>query len=303
MTAKRIAFFSSKTLVAGAFLAPVFLLLILFRFYPIGSALFHSFTRWDGYTAGNFVGLDNYVRLVGDSNMIASARNIGWFVVGRLVLNLTFPMLGAMLIFHLRNRRAGYVYRVAFMVPMVVPLLVVLLVWRFIYHPHDGILNQLLGSIGLSSLQRIWLADFDTALWSVIGMGFPWVTGLGIAGFGVLIYLAGLQNIPTDVFDALTVDGCRTPARVFRIELPLIANQIKLVAALTIINTLQSYVPVMILTGGGPSNASLVPGLYLYRMAFNYDRFGYASAIGVLMAVVLIVMTMITNRFVRTRTE
>lgn len=280
---------------------PLLILLVTLRFYPILSAFFHSFFRWDGFQTGRFLGLANYQRLVGDANMIQAAGNIAKFVVSRLVLNLTFPMLGALLIYHLRSTRTGYVYRVLFMIPMVVPLIVVLLTWKFIYHPYDGVLNRVLGAIGLEQLERIWLGDFDTALWAVIGIGFPWVTGLGIAGFALLIYLAGLQRISADVMDALTVDGASILTRIFRIEIPLIADQIRVITVLTTINTLQSYVPVMIMTGGGPSNASLVPGLYLYQSAFHHDRFGYAAAIGVVMAIILVLITVLTNRLVRTR--
>jgi len=275
---------------------PLLILLVTLRFYPILSAFFHSFFRWDGFQTGRFLGLANYQRLVGDANMIQAAGNIAKFVVSRLVLNLTFPMLGALLIYHLRSTRTGYVYRVLFMIPMVVPLIVVLLTWKFIYHPYDGVLNRVLGAIGLEQLERIWLGDFDTALWAVIGIGFPWVTGLGIAGFALLIYLAGLQRISADVMDALTVDGASILTRIFRIEIPLIADQIRVITVLTTINTLQSYVPVMIMTGGGPSNASLVPGLYLYQSAFHHDRFG-----GVVMAIILVLITVLTNRLVRTR--
>ena len=301
MTTKRVPFFSRKVAFSLALMLPMLVLLFTLCFYPIISALFHSFFRWDGFQTGEFLGLANYSRLFQDDNFIVSAANIGKFVGSRLFLNLTFPMLGALLIYHLTSQRTGYIYRVLFMIPMVVPLIVVLLTWKFIYHPTDGVLNQVLGVIGLEQLQRIWLADFDTALWSVIGIGFPWVTGLGISGFALLIYLAGLQKISQDVMDALTVDGASLLPRVFRVELPLIADQIKVIAVLTTINTLQVYVPVMIMTGGGPSNASLVPGLYLYQTAFHHDRFGYAASIGVIMAIILVIMTMITNRFVRTR--
>lgn len=300
MTAKGVPLFSRKAALSLALLLPALVLLTGLRFYPIVSAVFHSFFRWDGFRAGEFIGMENYARLVRDGNMIQSAINIGYFVVTRLVLNLTFPMLGALLIYHLASSRAGYVYRVLFMIPMVVPLIVVLLTWKFVYHPYDGILNRLLGAVGLESLQHIWLGDFDTALWAVIGIGFPWVTGLGISGFALLIYLAGLQRISGDVMDALTVDGTPMLVRIFRVELPLIADQIKVVTVLTTINTLQGYVPVMILTNGGPSNASLVPGLYLYQSAFTYDRFGYAASIGVLMALVLVLTTLFANRHVRT---
>lgn len=221
-------------------------------------------------------------------------------MAARLALNLTFPMLGALLLFHMRSRSATGAYRVLLTVPMVVPVMVVLLTWKFIYHPHDGLLNRVLEAASLGGWRHVWIGEFEAALYAVIGIGFPWVTGLGLAGFALLIYLAGLQAIPGEIFDALAVDGVSLAKRLARMKLPLIADQIRLIAVLTTINTLRSYVPVMILTNGGPSNASLVPGLYLYQNAFYYDRFGYASAIGVVMAVFLVAITAANIRAART---
>jgi raffinose/stachyose/melibiose transport system permease protein len=281
------------------FTAPALAMLALFFAWPVGSALYHSFYDWDGFRAGRFVGLDNYRQLFADAHARASALNIAQFIAARLALNLAFPMLAALLLFHMRSRRAAGAYRTLFTIPMVVPLMVVLLVWKFVYHPHDGLLNHLLDAAGLAGWRHVWLGEFETALYAVIGIGFPWVTGLGLAGFALLIYLAGLQAIPAEIFDALAVDGVGLGARLARIELPLIAGPIRLIVVLTTINTLKSYVPVMILTNGGPSDASLVPGLYLYQSAFYYDRFGYASAIGVVMTAFLVTITWINNRAMR----
>jgi raffinose/stachyose/melibiose transport system permease protein len=276
--------------------APSLALLALFYVYPAASSLYHSLFRWDGFRTGRFVGLGNYREMLADRHARIAAVNILQFIALRLALNLTFPMLAALLLFHLRARRAAAAFRVVFTIPMVVPLMVVLLTWKFVYHPHDGLLNRLLEAIGLAAYRHVWLGEFETALYAVIGMGFPWVTGLGLAGFALLIYLAGLQAIPGEIFDALAVDGVGPGARLARVELPLSAPQIRLIAVLTVINTLKSYVPVMILTNGGPSDASLVPGLYLYQNAFYYDRFGYASALGVVMTLFLVAVAALNNR-------
>jgi raffinose/stachyose/melibiose transport system permease protein len=282
-----------------AFVAPALALLAVFFLYPSLSAVYHSFFRWDGFRAGRFVGLGNYRELLADVHARVSGLNILQFIALRVALNFTFPMLAALLLFHLRSRRAADLHRVLLTVPMVVPLMVVLLTWKFIYHPHDGLLNRLLEAAGLPGWRHVWLGEFETSLYAVIGIGFPWVTGLGIAGFALLIYLAGLQAIPREIFDALAVDGVGLRTRLSRIELPLMAGPIGLVAMLTTINTLKSYVPVMILTGGGPSDSSMVPGLYLYQNAFYYDRFGYACAIGVVMAAALVAATAAGNRLLR----
>ncbi len=299
MTAREVRPGSAGFWTFVVFVAPALLLLVLFFFYPVASSLYHSAFRWDGFREGRFVGLGNYRELLADRHARAAAANILQFMAGRLALNLTFPMIAALLLFHLRARRAAAAYRVVLTIPMVVPTMVVLLTWKFIYHPHDGLLNRLLAAAGLGGWTHVWLGEFETALYAVIGMGFPWVTGLGIAGFALLIFLAALQAIPGEIFDALAVDGVGPAARLWRIELPLIAGPIRLIAVLTTINTLKSYVPVMILTNGGPADASLVPGLYLYQNAFYYDRFGYASAIGVVMTLFLLALAAVNNRAAR----
>lgn len=288
---------------AYLFILPTFAALIALKYYPAASAVYHSFFQWDGFTAPRFTGLANYVQLVRDSVIHVSAVNIVKFIIGRCLLNLIFPLLAAKMVFHVRRQGAAYLYRVLLTSPIVIPIMVTLLLWRFIYDPYDGLLNQLLQAVGLGHWRRAWLGDFETSLYAVIGLGFPWVTGIGNAGFAFLIYLGGLQSISREIFDAAAVDGATAARRFWRIELPMIAPQIKLILLLTIINTMESYVPVMVMTGGGPGVSSMVPGLYLYETAFSYDKFGYASAIGVAMTVVLLIVTWVSNRSIRTASE
>jgi len=276
--------------------APALAALAVFRYFPVLSAVWHSFFNWNGFDEGRFTGMANYGELFSDPVMGTASLNILAYVVIRVALNLVFPLLAALLIHHLGSSRAAYPYKALFTVPLVVPTMVVLLVWKFIYNPHDGILNRFLSFLGAGALARDWLGDFGTAIYAVSGLGFPWVTGIGISGFGMLLYLAALQGIPSELYDACAVDGVSGARRLFRLELPLIARQLYLVALLTVINTLQTYVPVMVLTSGGPGTASMVPGLYLYLTAFSYDRFGYACAIGVVMAAVLAALAAFQSR-------
>jgi len=293
---RRVALASPQALLCLLLILPAFLALAVFRYYPVASAVWHSVFDWNGFTSGRFVGLANYAGLLRDPVMGKASLNIAVYIGIRVALNLVFPLLAAELIFHLGPTRASSAYKTLFLVPLAVPLMVVLLVWKFIYNARDGIVNRALGAAGLGGLARDWLGGFDTALPAISGLGFPWVTGIGIAGLAILLYLAGLQGIPSELFDASAVDGVSAPRRFFRLEVPLIAGQLRLVVLLTVINTLQSYVPVMVLTMGGPGTASMVPGLYLYLNAFSYDRFGYACAIGVLMAVVLAALAYLNTR-------
>lgn len=287
MKTRSVALSSPQALTVLLLVLPSLLVLAVFRCYPVVSAVWHSLFAWNGFTTGTYVGLANYRQALSDPVMGTASLNIAQYVAIRVALNLAFPLLAALLIFHLPQGRATGAYKSLLTIPLAVPLMVVLLAWKFIYNPRDGLLNVVLRTLGLGGAARDWLGGFDTALYAISALGFPWVTGIGIAGFGMLLYLAALQAIPGELFDAAAIDGVRPLARLGRIEIPLIARQLWLVALLTVINTLQSYVPVMVLTMGGPGTASMVPGLYLYLNAFSYDRFGYACAIGVLMAAVL----------------
>ncbi len=298
MTTRKVPLASARGLSALGLVLPAIIALALLRYYPVASAAWHSVFAWNGFTAGRFVGLANYRQLFRDPLVGTAALNIARYIAIRVALNLAFPLLAAVLVFHAGavRPRAGRAYQALLTIPLAVPLMVVLLLWKFIYSPGDGLLNAILRDLGLGGLARDWLGGFDTSLYAIAGLGFPWVTGIGIAGFGMLLCLGGLQAIPAELFDAAAVDGVRPVARFLHLELPLVAGRLRLIALLTVINTLQSYVPVMVLTMGGPGTSTLVPGLYLYQNAFSYDRFGYACAIGMAMAAVLAVLAFFQAR-------
>ncbi|MGQ9628722.1 MAG: carbohydrate ABC transporter permease [bacterium] len=279
-------------------LIPTFALLITFNYFPAISAIYHSLFEWNGVNVLNFIGLRNFVEMTRDPTIHISVLNVIKLTISVLIINLTFPLLAAELIYHLRNNRFAYSYRVLFVIPMVVPAMVVFMIWRFIYNPTRGVLNQLLKAAGLGFIARPWLGDFDLALFAVIFVGFPWVSG-----FSTLIYLAGLQNIPVSVTEAATIDGASAWGRFFKIELPLITAQIKLIVILTLIGAIQGFVNIMVMTGGGPGESTMVPGLHLYRNAMYYNRMGYACAIGTAIFIVILMLTYLNLRYVKSSVE
>ena len=279
-----------------ALLLPTLILLVVFNYYPAISALYHSLFRWDGFTAPEFVGLKNFAELLfHDEVMAISGRNIAILSGLRIVIALTVPLLAAELVFNLKSPKAGYAYRSLFVIPMVVPAVVNLLIWKFIYDPNYGVLNEALRLLGLGRLSRAWLGDYSVALYSILFVGFPWISGLWF-----LIFLAGLQNIPPDLFDAALIDGASSLRRIINVDIPCILGQIKLVLILSMINALQGYVGIMILTNGGPGNSTMVPGLYLYQNAFYYNRMGYGCAVGVILFVILFSLTYVNMKYIRT---
>jgi raffinose/stachyose/melibiose transport system permease protein len=277
---------------------PTLVLISVFCYYPALSAVYRSFFQWDGAFRSEFVGFRNYIEAFGDRVLLVGAGNMLIVVVYSVAIELTFPLMSALLVFHLRSARGGYALRTLLTIPIVVPGIVVILVWRFIYSPTIGLLNQALTMLGREAWTQNWLGDPRFALLAVASIGFPWA-----GGFSFLIYLAGLQNISNDIFDACTVDGVQGWRRFRYIELPLIMGQVKLLVMLTLIGAVQGYQNYLILTEGGPGLASMMPGLHMYYSAFRYQKFGYGSAIGVLLFVVIFALTVVNRKFIQGGSE
>jgi ABC-type sugar transport system permease subunit len=290
-------------------LLPSFGLLFIFSYYPVLSGLFHALYSWDGYHS-HYVGLANFQRFFTDFALIQAWRNVLFLLLFALATNLTMPMLVAAVIYHLPHARARYWYRVGYTLPIVVPSVVVWLIWIFMYTNYGGI-NSFLTSLGLreltltpDGLPRAWLGDQRTALLGIMFMGFPWVNSINM-----LLYLAGFEAIPTEVVDAATVDGARGMSMFRRIELPLIMGQVKLIVVLTTIAVIQGFQSILVMTQGGPGYATMVPGLRLFQAAIptshsaEAPQMGYGSAIGVVLFVIIMAVTVLNMRVFRSGTE
>ncbi|MEA4945170.1 MAG: sugar ABC transporter permease [Propionicimonas sp.] len=275
-------------------LAPSLVLVAVFAYYPAGKAVVNALFDGSYGRMGNFVGLENFARLAGDPVFHQAVANMAIFTLVTALLSTVIPLFIAETIFWLASERAKSVYRVLVMWPVIVPGVVTLLIWQFIYDGDSGMLNSLLGAIGLGHLQTSWLGNISTALWAVIFTGFPWVSGLA-----VLIYLAGLKDIEKEVFDAGAVDGIAGFRRFWHLDRPLLNGQIRLNFILSVIGGTQAFVAPLVLTQGGPANATMVPGLYLYRAAFMLGQLGYASAIGVTLFILILVLTALFNTILR----
>lgn len=294
------------------FVLPALAILLLFSYYPAGSAIFHAFFIWDGGATRIFCGLDNFRRAFSDPVV-----GHGFFLVGILVVANLFKMIPsialAVVIHRLTSPRWSYFYRALFVVPMIIPQMVAILIWKFYFDPTFGVINDVLEATGLmGALVRLdgvfgwnvffegvrpaWLAQRQLVIPSLVFWGFPWV---GVVG--ILIYLAGLGNIDPEVYEAARVDGTG-PFRLFlHVELPLIMTQVRLNLILMIINTLRGYELMLVVLGdsGGPGGIGMVPGLYMFRKAFLDQEAGYASTIGLLMFFVILFLTWINQKFVR----
>jgi len=275
-------------------LAPVSLL-IVFNYIPASSALYHAFSQWAPGTRAVWNGFRNFTELFRDAIFLKSLQNLLKLGIFVFIVNLTIPFAVAEMIYHLRSSRWSYAARVALVMPMVVPGVVVFMIWGFIYSD-AGLLTGLLETFRLHTWIRGWLSNPRTTLWAVACVGFPFAHG-----FNVLIYCAGLYNLPQSVLEAAEVDGLNALGRILRIHVPLIMSQVKLLVIVTVIGVVNGFESIYILTrDGGPGYETMVPGLYMFLNGFVFERLGYAAAIGLLMLLFLLTFTVVFSRCVRT---
>ena len=275
---------------------PSYLLVIVFVYLPVSTAGYYSFFQWDGVTS-YWLGFNNYIDFASDAALYNSVWNMVRLTVFAVATRLTFPLLVSVLIYRMRNVRAAYWYRTLMVLPMIVPLIVTFLVWKWFYSL-EGFVNIVLHAIGQGEAALAWLGEPSIALYALMFIGFPWAGGLAM-----LIYLAGLQQIPGETIEAAIVDGVGTFSRFFYIELPLVMGQVKLLLALTLIQSLQEFVLPLVVTRGGPGYATMVPGLRLFDVLVGEFQYGYASAIGVALFALILVVTILSQRYLRASTE
>ena len=275
---------------------PVILILV-FNYFPIFNGFIHVFYRWDGDRIEEFVGLGNIRKMAHDAELWRSFGVLFIFVTANL-FKMVPPIIAAVILHHVLNARWQYVYRVCFVIPMIVPVMVSILMWKYFYEPSTGAFNQVLREVGILNLNEsvLWLADRSKVLGSLIFVGFPWV-----GAFGILIYLAGLQNISSELYEAAEIDGAGAGDVFWNIELPLIVTQIRINLLLMVIHTVQGweFVYLFLQESGGPGGIATVPGLLIFRDAFSRGFFGYGCAVGFLLFFITLVVTIINNKYVR----
>ncbi len=286
-----------KARTAYAFLLPIFIFLGVFKYYTFLCAMVESLFKWNGANINQFIGFDNYVALFKDKTFLTSMGNLLVFTLSNVVKSLTFPLFAAMMVYACKSRRVSNFFRLTYIVPMVVPNLVVLLMWSWIYSFDTGALNKLLEVVGLEAMKKAWLGTSTTAMGSIIMIGFPFVGALGLQ---FLVYLGGLINIPEEINESASLDGVNWLQSILYIQLPMLKGQMKMFLMLALINSLQTFENILVLTNGGPGKSTVVPALYMYNQAFTYGNLGYASAIGVVVFAICMVFTVINYKFIRT---
>lgn len=274
------------------FIASTFFMLAVFLYLSVGVAFFTSLTDKIASPSAqtHFIGLQNFKALLSDRIFWYSFRNqaiISFFAVFN---SCFFPLLTALLLYYVRRKHVSRVIKTAFVLPMLVPSIVTILIWKFLYNPNFGF-NSILQLLHLESLTHNWLNDKTTALGCIVLMGFPFVSGMYF-----LLFHTGINNIDSTLYDAAKVDGATSWDIVRHVQLPGVWPYVKVVATLSLISSLSGFGQVSALTDGGPGFETMIPALYMYKVAFGDGRQGYSSALGVVLFLVIVILTVITNQ-------
>ncbi len=276
-----------QTLVAYAFLFPTLLIFLVFRHGPAVASLLLGFFNWTIVDTPEFVGLNNYDRMIHDDIFWRSLKNTGLFVLMTVPTDVVLALFLAVLVN--QRLRGMWLFRLAFFMPFVTATAIVAIVWRWIYQP-QGIANGALEFFGLDPLT--WLSDPDWALPAVAIMSV-WKH----VGFNMLILVAGLQAIPQDYEEAARLDGAGPLSIFFGITLPLLRPVLVLVTILTTIGSFQVFDAAYVMTNGGPFYATTTVVYYIYQNAFGQYQMGYAAAIAFALFMIVLVLTVLQRRF------
>ncbi|MCL4516154.1 MAG: sugar ABC transporter permease [Firmicutes bacterium] len=282
--------------IAFLLLSPAAVIFIVFFVYPNLEVLYLSFFNWAGISPQKaFIGLQNYQKLFTQDPVFARAL-LNTFIVAAQSIVVQIPVALALAVALNRRLRGGNFFATVFFLPMVISLVAVGMIWAWMYDPGIGTINLFLRRIGLSSLEPAWLGDPSTALLAVL-ITINWV----YIGLYVVVFLSGLKSIPRSVFDSAKVDGLSELWATIKITVPLLKEIIAVLVIMSISGSFKSFDLIWSMTGGGPVNATEIATTHLYKMAFRYMQSGYASAIGVSIFLICLVITVVQLRLMRVR--
>ncbi|MGH3447897.1 MAG: carbohydrate ABC transporter permease, partial [Nocardioidaceae bacterium] len=248
----------------------------LFVVVPLVQSFWYSLFDWDGLTLATWAGGSNYTALLTDPALRAPFVHAFILLIFYAALPILLGLLLAAAMTRIRVRGLTF-FRTVLFLPQVLAMVVVALAWRWIYAP-SGVLNNILDAIGLGSLSRAWLGDFHLAL-PAVGIAGTWV------GFGLcmVLFLAGVQSIPRERYEAARLDGAGPFREFLAITLPALRPQIAVAATLTIVAGLRNFDLIYVTTGGGPGNATAVPAYAVYHRAFETNEVGSGAAVGIVL--------------------
>ncbi|MEU6512345.1 sugar ABC transporter permease [Streptomyces sp. NPDC046942] len=265
----------------------------VFNFRPVLMSIQYSFYDWDGVGASTWVGLKNYTAVFTDSEQLSSLLHAFYLIVFFTVLPLTLALITASVLREIQGRFTGAVARTLLFLPQIIPGAAAGVAWTWMYSD-NGVVNQFLRAVGLGSLARPWLGDFT---WALTAVGFigTWLS----TGLCTMLLLAGIGKIDGSLYEAARIDGAG-PIRQFRaVTLPGLRNEIGVCVTITVIAALASFDVVYLSTQGGPGTQTMVPGVAVYNLAFNDNRLGAASALAVVLTLIVIAVIAPLQRLFR----
>ncbi|SDO23471.1 carbohydrate ABC transporter permease [Alkalicoccus daliensis] len=284
---------SDKRIIA-MYTLPALLLILTLIYVPIVMTGYYGLMDWDGIGAMTFIGLENYAAVMTDGAFWSSAWHsflLALFSVGSLVLYLGVSLVLA------GNVKGADLFRKIYLIPMLLSSVAIAQLWMRVYHPTNGVMNRFLTSIGIEN-PPLWLSDTSIVLFAIF-IPIIWQ----YAGFYIIIYYAALKNIPKELEEAAKIDGASPFQIAYKIKLPLISGIIKVTIVLAVIGSLKYFDLIYVMTDGGPNGASEVMASYMYKLAFRTNDFGYGSAIGFFMLVMILIVTYLIRRATATKDE
>lgn len=270
-----------------AFVSPMVLGLVIFTLFPIIASFFLSFTDWNfvaGFSKTKFLGLDNFIKLIHDSVFLLSLKNN---LILMIVVPVTLAISVALAVIIDKKIHLKDLLKVVFFIPYISSIVAVAIVFQVLFHPTYGPINQVLMSWGMDNPPK-WLADPDFALYCVMGL-MVWVQ----IGYNMIIFMAGLQSIPNDLYEAADIDGASKWKQFYSITVPLLSPTTFFLLVTGIIGTFKVFDVISVLTGGGPANSTTVVVYRLYETAFVNLQSGYASAMAVVLLILVLLITLL----------
>ena len=298
MSTKRLRMPGESNTAAWFFLAPALMLIFVFFFLPVAASLVLSVTDFDIYGIANtsntrFVGFQNYVKLLHTPDFWNALKNTFYFafVGGPLTIAVS---LGAALLLNSKLVRFKGFFRTLYFTPFVTTLVAVAIVWRYLYHTRYGLFNYGLSKIGLGPID--WLGDPHWAMPAIILMAV-WKS----FGYNMLIFIAGLQAIPEELYDAAQIDGASPWRQFWSITLPMLAPTLVFISVITMIGYFQLFAEPYVMTQGGPLRSTTSVVLLMYEEGFRWWRMGYAAAIAFVLFIVILIATLLQFRLQKER--
>jgi raffinose/stachyose/melibiose transport system permease protein len=275
------------------FALPAAVMYAVFVLRPLASSIQYSFYDWDGITVATFVGLDNYARVFTDPQLLSSIANAFFLIIFFTVIPVSVALLVAGLIRELRSKGLGRLAQTLLFIPYLIPAAAAAIAWSWMY-ASTGAVNQLLSAVGLESLTRAWFGDAAWAL-PAVGLIGTWIN----LGFCTILLMSGIGKIDQSYYEAAKLDGAGFLHTFRAITLPGLRQEIGVCVTITIIAALASFDIVFMSTQGGPGYATMVPGVQVYQLGFTESRIGLASALALVLSVLVLAVILPLQRLFR----